>query len=118
MRADARAVVRSNAPMRRGAARSAGSGVGRHACGRPRACREIPQPIAKRANLAGIVYDSAYKAICIAASKRFWRKEEPCRIEPDEITPRQPGIDSLPEIGLFGLQIGLMRLLNGGCRGV
>lgn len=40
--------------------------------------------LAKRASLAGIVSESAYKAFCIAASKRGWRKEEPRRIEPEK----------------------------------
>lgn len=36
--------------------------------------------LAKRANLAGIVSDSAYKRFCIVASKAGWRKAEPSRI--------------------------------------
>ena len=39
--------------------------------------------LAKRANLAGIISDPAYRAFCIAASKRGWRKSEPSRIEPE-----------------------------------
>lgn len=40
--------------------------------------------LAKRANLAGIVSDSAYKSFCIAASKHGWRKNEPSRIDPEK----------------------------------
>ena len=36
--------------------------------------------LAKRANLCGIVGDSAYKSFCIMASKAGWRKQEPERI--------------------------------------
>ena len=39
--------------------------------------------LAKRANLAGIVSDSAYRSFCIAASKAGWRKDEPSRIDPE-----------------------------------
>ena len=40
--------------------------------------------LAKRANLAGIVGDSAYKAFCIGASKAGWRTAEPSRIDAEE----------------------------------
>lgn len=40
--------------------------------------------LAKRANLAGIISDAAYKAFSITASKRGWRKVEPSRIEPEK----------------------------------
>ena len=40
--------------------------------------------LAKRANLAGIVSDSAYKSFCIAASKCGWRKDEPSRIDAEK----------------------------------
>lgn len=39
--------------------------------------------LAKRANLCGIVGDSAYRRFCIAASKAGWRKAEPSRIDPE-----------------------------------
>ncbi len=40
--------------------------------------------LAKRANMAGIVPDSAYKKFCITASKKGWRKNEPSRIDPEK----------------------------------
>ena len=40
--------------------------------------------LAKRANLCGIVGDSAYRSFCIMASKAGWRKNEPARIEAEE----------------------------------
>lgn len=39
--------------------------------------------LAKRANLAGIISDSAYKSFCVTASKMGWRKQEPSRIAPE-----------------------------------
>ncbi len=40
--------------------------------------------LAKRANLCGIVCDSAYKRFCIMAAKAGWRKQEPSRIDAEE----------------------------------
>ena len=40
--------------------------------------------LSKRANLAGIVNDSAYRTFCMMASKAGWRKNEPHRIEQEE----------------------------------
>lgn len=40
--------------------------------------------LSKRANLAGIVSDSAYRSFCIAASKKGWRTEEPSRIDTEK----------------------------------
>ncbi len=40
--------------------------------------------LAKRANLVGIVGDSAYRSFCIAASKVGWRTAEPSRIDTEE----------------------------------
>ena len=40
--------------------------------------------LAKRAHLAGIISEPAYKTFCIAASKAGWRKNEPSRIAPEQ----------------------------------
>jgi Zn-dependent peptidase ImmA (M78 family)/transcriptional regulator with XRE-family HTH domain len=40
--------------------------------------------LAKRANLVGILGDSAYKTFCSAAAKNGWRRSEPSRILPEQ----------------------------------
>jgi Zn-dependent peptidase ImmA (M78 family) len=39
--------------------------------------------LSKRASLAGIINDSAYRSFCIIASHAGWRKDEPSRIDPE-----------------------------------